>query len=149
MSHGSEWWDRYFLRLAQHVSTASKDPSTQVGAVVVRPDRTVASVGYNGFPRGVSDDPELYDDRLSKYTRVIHAEMNAVLNAHGPLVGSTLYTWPFMSCDRCAVHMIQVGVARVVAPKASPDKEERWGEAFVTTRALFKEAGIPLTEIIL
>ena len=58
-----------FLSLAREVSTWSKDPSTQVGAVLVRPDRTVAGIGFNGFPRGIYDDPELLNDRPEKYKR--------------------------------------------------------------------------------
>lgn len=140
-------WDRFFLGLARYVSTASKDPSTKTGAVIVRPDRTIASLGYNGFPRGCDDSPELYADRETKLSRVVHCEMNAILAAREPLHGCTLYTVPFMSCDRCAAHVIQAGIVRCVAPFPSADKLERWAEAFKRTRQIFDEAGVSLVEV--
>ena len=74
-------WDGRFVELASHIAKWSKDPSTKCGAVIVRSDKTIASVGYNGFPRGLDDSGKLYDNRSVKYDRVIHAEMNAILNA--------------------------------------------------------------------
>ena len=142
-------WDLRFLRLAEHVSLWSRDPSTQCGTVIVRPDKTVASMGYNGFPRGMSDAPELYADRGSKYIRTIHSEMNAILHAREQLTDYTLYEWPFLTCDVCAKHIIQAGITRVVAPKCPPDKEERWAESFKVTRGLYKEAGIEFVEYLL
>lgn len=141
MSRGKQWWDRWYLRLAHQVSTASLDPSTKVGAVLVRQNKTLASVGYNGFPRGMSDDPELYADRPTKYSRIVHAEMNAILNAQGPVDGCTLYT-TFMSCDRCAVFVVQAGISRVVAPIPTEADLERWGTSFEAAHAIFTEAGI-------
>lgn len=140
-------WDRRFLQLAQLVSTWSKDPSTKCGAVIVRPDRTVASLGFNGFPQAMSDAPELYDDRETKYSRVVHCEMNAVLTAHEPLRGCVLYTWPFLSCDRCAVHMIQTGIVRAVAPAADDDAQGRWGGSLEKTKRYFGEANVEFREI--
>lgn len=131
-------WDERFLHLALHVSRWSKDPSTQVGAVIVRPDRTIASVGYNGFPRGVVDDHRLHT-REDKYPLVVHAEMNAVLNAREPLNGYTLYLWPLPCCSRCAVHIIQAGIKRVVAAFPAP---ERWKMDCERAAATFKEAGV-------
>jgi dCMP deaminase len=147
MKQRREKWDRRFLEMAQLIASWSKDPSTQTGAVFVGPRNNIITTGYNGFPIGIDDTPERLNDRETKYSMIVHCEMNALLNAGQSVRGSTLYTWPFMSCDRCCVHMIQAGVARVVAPKAAADKEERWGEAFKKTRALFAEAGIPLVEI--
>ena len=59
-------WDERFIELARLVAAWSKDPSTKVGAVIVRPDRTVASVGFNGFARGVDDTEERLNDRALK-----------------------------------------------------------------------------------
>jgi dCMP deaminase len=139
-------WDDYFIRIATVTSLKSKDPSTQVGAVIVRPDRTIVSVGYNGFPRGVMDTPDRLHDRPTKYSLIVHAEMNAILSARESLNGYTLYTVPFMPCDRCFVHVIQAGIKRVVFPKATPEQEERWGEAFNRVKALAIETNIELVE---
>lgn len=134
-------WDYRFLRLAKEIASWSKDPSTQCGAVVVRPDKTIASLGYNGFPKGMPDRPEDYADREVKYSRVIHAEMNALLNAKEQLLGYTLYVWPFFPCDRCAVHIIQSGIKRVVCPPLPPGKEH-WGESFKKSVIYFREAEV-------
>lgn len=80
-------WDRRFLKIAREVATWSKDPSTQVGAVIVDPDQRVVSLGYNGLPCGVSDSRDLLDDRVAKYATVIHAEQNALLFAARPVAG--------------------------------------------------------------
>src|ERR1700675_117913 len=126
-------WDTRFLDLAQVVSKWSKDPSTQVGAVIVRPDKSILSVGYNGFPRKMEDTLELLNNREEKYSRIIHAEVNALLQAKTDLTGCTLYTYPFMPCDRCAVQMIQAGITTFVFPKATEKHLERWAPIFEKT----------------
>jgi dCMP deaminase len=136
-------WDRYYLGMAIYVATASKDPSTKCGAVIVRPNNTIASVGYNGFPRGMPDDPELYADRPTKYSRIIHAEMNAILNAQCSVDGCTLYV-TLTPCDRCAVFIAQAGITRVVCQKPTADLLERWSESFNKTEEIFALAGIQI-----
>jgi dCMP deaminase len=147
MARGPQFWDRYFLDIAKLIASASKDPSTQTGAVIVRPDKTVASVGYNGFPRGIDDEPARYENRELKYELIVHCEMNAVLHAREPLHGCTLYTWPFLSCTRCCVHMIQAGIVRAVAPTIPQHLIGRWGDSLARTKALFAEAGVQVDEI--
>jgi dCMP deaminase len=143
-------WDSRFLDLAYFFSTWSKDPSTQCGAVITRPDRTVASTGYNGFPKGCADDPELYADRDLKLARVVHAELNAILHAHEPLHGYTLYTWPpgyGPTCDRCAAHIIQAGISRVVHHRSQSQFAERWREATERALQMYKEAGVEVVSL--
>jgi len=114
---GVHKWDVRFLDLARNVSHWSKDPSTQTGAVLVRPDRTVASIGFNGFPRGMQDMKVFYDNREAKYRRIVHCEMNAILSCRDQnLSGFTLYIWPFGPCERCSTSIIQSGITRVVFP---------------------------------
>lgn len=137
-----EKWDRRFLDLAMVVAGWSKDPSTQTGAVIVRPDKTICSVGFNGFPQSMSDDAAFYEDRDHKYSRIVHCEMNALLFARESVRGYTLYTYPFASCDRCAVHLIQAGVTRFVAPELPSALEERWGASLAKTEAYFLESGV-------
>jgi len=135
-------WDKRFLEMAKLVSTWSKDPSTQTGAVIVGPDRTILGVGYNGFPREMEDTPERYANREEKYSRIIHCEMNALLSVRRPVPdGSILYTYPFLSCDRCVVHMIQTGIYEFVAPVCPPDKAARWEEVFKRSRSYIQECG--------
>lgn len=146
MRRGLEWWDRWFLGLAGYVASASKDPSTRTGAVIVRPNRTIVSVGFNGFPRGISDAPEIYADRELKYERIVHCEMNAAISAGESLSDCTFYTYPLLSCSRCCVHMIQAGIKRAVAPKLPDHLRERWEDSVNTTKALFAEAGVDVQE---
>ena len=140
----SEKWDRDFLDLAEFwAKKRSKDPSTKCGCVIVRPDKTIASLGYNGFPRGIEDREEWLNNREEKYKRVIHGEMNAILNAREPLHGYTLYTYPGpCSCERCTVHIIQAGIKRVVASNADQIHAERWGASIAVSKELYKEAGV-------
>lgn len=132
-------WDQFYIDLAKTISTRSKDPSTKTGAVIVRPDNSVCSVGYNGFPRGMKDDPADYNDREVKYSKIIHCEMNALLYARETVKGYTLYTYPFLSCDRCFAHMVQAGITRFVAPKPTEDALTRWGAAFDKVKQYAKE----------
>lgn len=144
-------WDERFLELAEHVSYWSKDPSTKCGAVIVRPDKTVCSVGFNGFPKGCDDSPELYADRELKYARVVHAEQNAILHAREPLNGYTMYTYPPSigpSCDRCTAHIIQAGIRRVVYKhKDSGSFNDRWSEAIERGLDMYKEAGVEVVSL--
>lgn len=144
-------WNLRFLELARHISTWSKDPSTKCGAVIVRPDRTIASVGYNGFPRGVSDDQEIYLDRPRKYERVVHAEMNAILSAAEPVRGYSLYVWPPSegpTCNRCAAHIIQAGITHVYFCY-DPDSaiHKRWSNHPLEWHIMYKEASVEVTSI--
>ncbi|TFH10732.1 MAG: hypothetical protein E4H14_01950 [Candidatus Thorarchaeota archaeon] len=141
-------WDIWYLGMAKYVSTKSRDPSTKTGAVIVRPNKSVASVGFNGFPQGMSDDPALYDNREEKYSRIVHCEMNALMfSVDANHSGYTLYTHPFISCDRCFVHMIQAGITRFVAPDATEDQLTRWGAAFDRVRGYAQEANVQLIEV--
>jgi len=138
----NEKWDRRFLDVAKLVASWSKDPSTKVGAHIVNPDRTPVSYGYNGFPRGVGDDEERYANRELKYKLVVHAEMNAILNARGQdLNGTLLYATAFPCCS-CAKAIIQAGIGEVVSFEWTDDYFSRWAEEIHTAKTMFKEAGI-------
>ncbi len=132
-------WDVRMLHLARHVAGWSKDPSTQVGAVIARPDRTIVSVGFNGFPRGVDDRQDRLEDRGTKLQLVVHAELNAILTARQIVEGFTIYTWPIMPCSHCAGAIIQSGLKRVVAPDHIP---ERWRDSMMLSLDIFAEAKV-------
>ena len=111
-------WDEYFMGVAILAGMRSKDPSTQVGACIVDNDNKILSQGYNGLPRGCSDDEFPWDregDMLeTKYPYVVHAELNAILNSRGTsLVGSKIYVALF-PCNECAKAIIQSGIKEVV-----------------------------------
>jgi dCMP deaminase len=134
-------WDLRFLALAKLVSSWSKDPSTQTGAIIVDRDGAVVSLGYNGFARGVEDTPERWNNRELKYPLVVHCERNAIIFAKRDLSGCTLYTWPLMSCSPCAGMVVQAGITRCVAPE---NDNPRWQADFVLSKQQFAEAGVQL-----
>lgn len=127
--------------MARQVSMWSKDPGTQVGAVLVE-DRRILSTGYNGLPRGMADDERL-QDRDFKLTHTIHAELNAILNASRSgirLEGSSMYVWGLNTCPDCAKAIIQAGIREVhmCVPIHKPD----WADAFRTSSAMYAETGV-------
>ena len=112
-------WDEYFMGVAFLAAQRSKDPSTQVGACIVSSDNKILSIGYNGLPRGCSDDDfpwEKTDDtpEHSKYFYTTHSELNAILNYRGgSLEGSKLYVTLF-PCNECAKAVIQAGIKEII-----------------------------------
>ena len=114
-------WDEYFMGVADLSGMRSKDPNTQVGACIVSMDNKILSMGYNGFPRGCSDDDfpwgkqlETEDPYNAKYLYVTHSELNAILNYRGgSLEGSKLYVTLF-PCNECAKAIIQAGIKTVI-----------------------------------
>lgn len=109
-------WDKYFLKMAILSSTMSKDPSKQVGASIMGPDKSVISTGYNGFPKDMEDDPEMLKNREIKYKYIIHAEDNAIrfANRLGKIPeGSVIYT-TFPPCTKCYELIRNAGIKRIV-----------------------------------
>jgi dCMP deaminase len=109
-------WDEYFMGVALLAAQRSKDPNTQVGACIVSENNIILSTGYNGFPAGCSDDEYPWDREGSetKYPYVVHAELNAILNANGKsLSGAKIYVALF-PCNECAKAIIQSGVKEVI-----------------------------------
>ena len=107
--------DEYIMGIAMLAARRSKDPNTQGGACIVSNDNIIISTGYNGMPKGCSDDefPWERTGEQTKYPYVVHAELNAVLNANGrDLRGSKLYVALF-PCNECAKAIIQSGVKEV------------------------------------
>jgi len=143
-------WDRRFLQLAEHIAQWSKDPSTKVGAVLVQDGNVVVGLGYNGFPRGVRDDADRYEDRDTKYKMVVHAEVNAVLMAGERARGATLYVWPSFLvppiCNECCKMAIQAGVVKIVGYEVAEDqlteRQLRWKDSILVSRTMCEEAGI-------
>ena len=109
-------WDEYFMGVAMLAARRSKDPNTQVGACIVSPDNIILSTGYNGFPKGCSDDefPWEREGAETKYPFVVHAELNAILNCNGKsLQGAKIYVALF-PCNECAKAIIQSGIREVI-----------------------------------
>ncbi len=140
-------WDEYFMGVALLASLRSKDPNTQVGACIVDRDNRILSTGYNGFPRGCSDDEFPWgregEANETKYPFVVHAELNAILNAGGrPLAGSRIYVALF-PCNECAKAIIQAGIREVIYLS---DKYAQTPGTLASKRML-KSAGVTLTPL--
>lgn len=137
-------WKKRYLKLAQHVAQWSKDPSTQVAAVLVSPDNSIVSLGYNGFPKGM-DDSNL-EDRDYKLRHTIHAEMNCILSARTSVVGCTMYlTHP--PCSTCLGLIRQAGIFHVVAISPDPSFWIRWNIQDVVRKAEELTVRLELTTI--
>jgi dCMP deaminase len=136
-------WDERYMWLAFHVAGWSKDPTTQVGAVIVGLNPRQISLGYNGFPPGVMDDPGRYADRKLKNILSQHAERNAMDNATFELHGATLITTAF-PCVECAKSIASKGIIRVVTPPP-PDPlpgEPGWRDLLQYSQDIFDECCI-------
>lgn len=135
-------WHKRFLDLCEHVATWSKDPSTKLGSVIVDDKKRIVSVGYNGFPRGVNDRYDRYDDRPTKYLFVAHAERNALDNAPMMVDNCTMYV-TLLPCNECAKSIIQKGITTVVT--YPPEREDvfNWN----ITLTMFDEAGVDVIYI--
>ena len=109
-------WDEYFMGVALLASCRSKDPNTQVGACIVSPENIILSTGYNGFPVGCSDDeyPWEREGEQTKYPYVVHAELNAILNASGKSLRNARLYVDLFPCNECAKAIIQSGIREVI-----------------------------------
>lgn len=143
-------WDEYFMGVAILASQRSKDPSTQVGACIVNDDNKIMSVGYNGFPRGCSDDEfpwERQGDKESstKYPYVCHAELNAILNAGGNSLKDCRIYVALFPCNECAKAIIQSGIKEVIY------LSDKYADTPLVkaSKRMFTCAGVKLTKLSL
>lgn len=147
-------WDEYFMGVALLASKRSKDPNTQVGACIVSGDtnihikeNTILSIGYNGLPYGCSDDEFPWDRQgellETKYPYVVHAELNAILNAQGKsLMGTKIYVALF-PCNECAKAIIQSGIKEVIY------LSDKYSETNIVkaSKKMFESSGVKLTKL--
>ena len=138
-------WDEYFMGIAMLAAMRSKDPNTQVGACIVSPENIIISTGYNGMPKGCSDDeyPWAREGEQTKYPYVVHAELNAILNANGrDLRGSRLYVALF-PCNECAKAIIQAGVKEVLY------LSDKYNDTMLNlaSKRMLQSAGVKFTQL--
>lgn len=143
---------KQYMEIAYAAARLSKDPSTQVGAVIIGPSNEIRSLGYNGAPRGCAADEagdDRRDTRPEKYFWFSHAELNAITNAARvgtPLAGCRIYvTHP--PCMDCARAIVQAGITEVITVRPPAEFVERWQEHISRTLRLFDECGITYIEI--
>uniref|UniRef100_A0A6C0J759 CMP/dCMP-type deaminase domain-containing protein n=1 Tax=viral metagenome TaxID=1070528 RepID=A0A6C0J759_9ZZZZ len=138
-------WPEYFIELAKLTAKRSKDPSTQVGACIIDNKNRIVGVGYNGFPRGCSDNEYSWNrtGEENKYMYVIHAEINAIHNKiNMELDGCTLYV-THHPCNECSKSIIQAGIKNVVyLNELSSD----YNKSIAATKKMFKSSDVTLTK---
>lgn len=130
-------WSHYFMDIAKAVSTRSKDPMTQVGAVIVNKDNHIIGTGYNGFAPGYVEVAELWE-RPAKYDHVIHAEANAILNSLQPCNGCKIYSTLF-PCKECAKLIAGAKIKQVYYSDNKYENDE--------TKDIFKRSGVQLIQL--
>ena len=127
-------WDTYFLRIAQLVAQRSTCLRRQVGAVIVRDNRLLAT-GYNGAPNNVAhcfqlpggclrEARNIPSGQRQELCRGLHAEQNAILQAAAfgvSLKGGDCYC-THQPCITCAKMLINAGIKRVVFLGEYPDE---------------------------
>lgn len=139
-------WDEYFLSLAHLSGMRSKDPNTQVGAVIVDDKNRIVSIGYNGMPRGCYDDQFPWGREggflETKYAFVVHAELNAILNSSRPVEGCTIYVSLF-PCNECAKAIIQSGI------KAVYYESDKYADSdnVIASKKMLLNAGVTLKQL--
>jgi dCMP deaminase len=138
------------ISIAECIAQLSKDPSTKVGAIVFDDDSNILSTGFNGIPRGVSDNEYRYNHRETKYKFVCHAEANAIAQAArvgARLLNSNMIVTSMYPCSNCAKLIIQSGIKKVYVPTPTNSPvEQRWREDIEITTIMFHEAGVTLEE---
>ena len=135
-------WDEYFMGVSKLSGMRSKDPNTQVGACIVSDDNKILSMGYNGFPKGCSDDEFPWEreggELETKYPFVTHSELNAILNYRGgSLDGAKIYVSLF-PCNECAKAIIQAGIKTVVYD----DDKYAHTASTIASKRMFDAAGV-------
>lgn len=144
-------WDDLFFNIIKEYKLKSKDPSSKFAAVIADEKNAIIASGFNGFPRGVQDFPERYNDRPTKYSLVVHAEANAITSAArigAKLEGCRIYvdTYP---CSSCCKLIIQSGINEIVL---NGDSElhndagfrDRWQSDIETTKLMCQESGVKI-----
>ena len=133
-------WNEYFMGVAILASKRSKDPNTQVGACIVDENNIILSTGYNGFPYGCSDDEFPWDrsGEDTKYKYVVHAELNAILNARGKNLNNARIYVDLFPCNECAKAIIQSGIKTVIYD----DDKYANTPGNICSRKMFDAAGV-------
>lgn len=139
--HKPSKFENYFFTLCDVNAAMSKDPSSQVGSVIVRPNRTVFSMGWNSFPIGCDDSVEVYENRNRKLMRVVHAEANALTTPELQPKDFSLYVTPYFPCSTCAGLTIQSGITEVnVGILSDQEFPDRWLDSFNEAYSMFTES---------
>lgn len=144
-------WQHFYIELAEAISKKSKDGSSKFGAILVRPDKTVASIGFNGFPARLKDIKAYLNKttfKEEKYFRIVHAEANCLNhNRDHDTTGYHLFV-NGLPCSACALRIVSTGIKYVYySSNNQSDYETRWADSIKKSKTLFEEAGVELIEV--
>ena len=140
-------WDIRFINLAKEISSWSKDPSRQIGAVIVNQNKHVVGMGYNGFPSGIADKEKRLKNKELKRAISLHAEESAILNAKCDLDNCKIYVYGLPCCSHCASMIIQSGIKEVYYQLSEKGESEHWKQNTDLAKSLFKEAKVKVKEL--
>jgi dCMP deaminase len=139
-------WTDYFLSIAETVKQKSKDQRTKIGAVIVGSDNEIVSTGYNSFPRGIDDEQKDRQVRPEKYYWIVHAEMNAILNAARIGVSTkncTMYLTCGVPCSDCCRGIINSGIKKIYCKiQDTTRNRDHWDAHAARSRVMFEESGV-------
>ena len=139
-------WNEYFMSVAHLSALRSKDPNTQVGACIVNDDNVIVGIGYNGLPKGCSDDEfpwgNVGETLDTKYVFVVHAELNAILNSYSSLKDCTIYVSLF-PCNECAKAIIQSGITKIIYE----DDKYAATDAVKASKRMLKAANVEIEQL--
>lgn len=137
-------WIKRWFEMAKVVSNWSQDPSTKVGAVLIPYESDTPIIGWNGFPRGVLDSSDRYDDREIKYKLVAHAESNCITNAsrNGIKTNKSDMYVTHPPCNECSKLIVQAGIKNIYYIKPNPEMFERWKKSLEYSELILSEGGV-------
>jgi dCMP deaminase len=131
----------YFMRMAEVMAKESHDPSTKVGCIIVDQGNIVA-LGFNHIPRRIRFMENQIQDRSWKYSRVIHAELDAVLKLGKQIVKHPIMYSTHYPCDRCAALIVEAGIQELYTKKIPLDMIERWGESMKIASQILQDGNV-------
>lgn len=138
-------FDEYFMRMVYLVASKSKDPSSKIGAILVKNGNVVSS-GFNGLPQKVIDFSSRYLNKEIKYQMVAHAECNSIYYAarHGiSTAGASLYTNGLVCCE-CSKAVIQAGITRIIYHEQFAGMNDKWIKSVEFSKIMLDEAGVKI-----
>ncbi len=144
-------WHEYFINLLGPISSKSKDPRTKVGAICVDKDNRILATGFNGFPKGVNDLKERYEDREVKYKFIVHAEQNILNMAskNGISLNESKIFIPWYPCSSCTKNLIQSGIKEIVIDFRDSGSKlkhwKKWEQDIEISKIMLNEAGVKIT----
>lgn len=126
------------------IAQQSKDPSTKSGCVLASRLGEIISQGCNSMPDCFDSDAN-WNDRVEKYSKVLHAEEVAIFNLPNPRknIEYAATNWP--PCSSCARLLVFLGIKYMIADYSSGPLA-RWKDEIAKANQIFQEAGVVIID---